>query len=72
VAAIGNLVTHPTQRGKGYARVVTAALLRETFKRVANVTLDVEDENTPAMRLYQHFGFRHSADFWEGELSLRK
>jgi ribosomal protein S18 acetylase RimI-like enzyme len=39
---------------------------------VGNVTLDVEDENTPAMRLYQHFGFRHSADFWEGELSLRK
>jgi GNAT superfamily N-acetyltransferase len=72
VAAIGNLVTHPSQRGKGYARVVTAALLRETFKRVGNVTLDVEDENTPAMRLYQHFGFRHSADFWEGELSLRK
>lgn len=72
VAAIGNLVTHPDHRGKGYARLVTTRLLDAAFTRVSNVTLDVEDGNNPAMSLYQHFGFRFGAEFWEGELTVRR
>ncbi len=71
IAAIGNLVTHPDHRGKGLARAVTSRLLNEVFARVGKVTLDVESGNTPAMRLYQHFGFTPAAEFWEGDLILK-
>lgn len=68
IAAIGNLVTHPDHRGRGLARHVTAALLREAFTRVGEITLDVEEGNTAAQHLYRHFGFRFFAEFWEGEM----
>lgn len=71
IAAIGNLVTHPDHRGKGLARAVTSRLLTSVFERVGKVTLDVESGNTPAMRLYQHFGFAPAAEFWEGDLILK-
>lgn len=71
IAAIGNLVTHPNHRGHGYARLCTAALLRAAFERVRNVTLDVQQGNEPAIRTYRHFGFRHFAEFYEGELVRR-
>lgn len=71
VAAIGNLVTHPDHRGKGFAGACTAALLREVFQRVSHVTLDVEEDNVPAMRTYQRFGFRLYGDFYECELRRR-
>lgn len=71
IAAIGNLVTHPDHRGRGLARRVTHRLLRAVFARVSAVTLDVEAGNSPAMRLYQHFGFQQAAEFWEGELQAR-
>lgn len=71
IAAIGNLVTHPDHRGHGYARVCTAALLRAAFKRVRQVTLDVQQGNEPAIRTYRHFGFRHFSEFFEGELVRR-
>lgn len=71
VANIGNLVTHPAHRGKGYATAATAALLDATFAHVSRVTLDVETGNEPALRTYRRFGFQHAADFFEGELLLK-
>lgn len=71
IAAIGNLVTHPDHRGQGYARRCTAKLLRETFRRVRLVTLDVQHGNEPAIRTYRHFGFDHYADYHEGALERR-
>jgi GNAT superfamily N-acetyltransferase len=71
VANVGNLVTHPAHRGKGYATAVTAKLLDATFAHVSRVTLDVETGNEPAVRTYRRFGFRHAADFFEGELTLK-
>lgn len=68
VAAIGNLVTHPDARGRGYALLCTSRLLREVFSRVSLVTLDVEVGNEPAIRTYRHFGFYHDSDLLEGEL----
>jgi ribosomal protein S18 acetylase RimI-like enzyme len=68
VAAIGNLVTHPDARGRGYALQCTSMLLREVFARVSLVTLDVEHGNEPAIRTYRHFGFYHDSDFLEGEV----
>ena len=71
VAAIGNLVTHPDYRGRGYAKRTTAVLLRHLFERVGLVTLDVQSGNVPAIRTYQHFGFQPSAEYFEGELVLK-
>lgn len=68
VAAIGNLVSHPDHRGRGFAVACTAALLRAAFERVSHVTLDVEEDNVPAMRTYQHFGFALYGDFFECEM----
>lgn len=71
VAAIGNLVTHPDARGRGFAKACTATLLRDVFTRVDLVTLDVEHGNEPAIRTYQHFGFNRYGDFFEGEIVRR-
>lgn len=70
VATIGNLVTHPDHRSRGYASAVTDRLVRETFAHVSRVTLDVEASNEPALRTFGRFGFRASAEFFEGELAL--
>jgi ribosomal protein S18 acetylase RimI-like enzyme len=71
VAAIGNLVTHPDYRGRGYAKRCTRILLRALYERVGLVTLDVQTGNVPAIRTYQHFGFQHYAEFYEGEVEKR-
>lgn len=71
VAAIGNLVTHPDHQGKGYASACTARLLSAAFERVGHITLDVEENNVPAMRTYQRFGFRPYGDFFEVEMVRR-
>jgi GNAT superfamily N-acetyltransferase len=71
VATIGNLVTHPDYRGRGYGSAVTARLLDETFEHVTHVTLDVQGDNEPAVRTYRRFGFEHRAEFYEGELILK-
>lgn len=71
ISAIGNLVTHPDFRGRGHARACTARLLRELFRSVRTVTLDVQHDNAPAIRTYRHFGFQHYSDFFEGHLVQR-
>lgn len=71
VAAIGNLVTHPEYRGKGYAHKCTATLLGELFQRVGLVALDVEAGNVPAIHTYTKFGFQSRAEFLEGEMTLK-
>lgn len=71
VAAIGNLVTHPERRGRGYAAACTGALLSAVFDRVGLVTLDVAEDNAPAFRTYRRFGFQHYGDHFEGELIRR-
>lgn len=71
VAAIGNLVTHPSYRGRGYAQRCNAVLLRRLFSHVGLVTLDVQSGNVAAIRTYQHFGFQPRAEFFEGEMTLK-
>lgn len=71
VAGIGNLVTHPDYRGRGYAHRCTAVLLRRLFERVGLVALDVQSGNVAAIRTYQRFGFQQRAEFFEGEMVLK-
>lgn len=66
VAAIGNLVTHPEARGRGFATACTGRLLDELFERVSTVALNVREDNAPAIGVYTSFGFGHNTTFWEG------
>lgn len=69
IAAIGNLVTHPDHRQKGFARRCNAQLLRAVFQSVNLVTLDVRQGNLAAVRTYEHFGFAHQADYLQGAVA---
>jgi ribosomal protein S18 acetylase RimI-like enzyme len=70
VAVIGNLVTHSQARGKGLATACTGRLLVELFERVSLVALNVQQDNVPAIRMYQNFGFESNNVFFEGQYTL--
>lgn len=56
---ITNIATHPAHRRRGYAARVLEALLFEARQRsIAFVTLEARESNTPAIALYEKFGFR--------------
>jgi ribosomal protein S18 acetylase RimI-like enzyme len=65
VAAIGNVFTHPDYRGRGYAQVCTAEVLRELCGRAQTVVLNVEADNGAALHLYDKLGFSPHCDFYE-------
>ncbi len=72
VAAIGNVFTHPDARGRGCATRCTAAVVREALAaRISTVVLNVRQDNTAAIRIYQRQGFRHYATFLEGPARRR-
>jgi ribosomal protein S18 acetylase RimI-like enzyme len=58
-AHVGPIGVHPKHRGKGIARNLLArsmdSIRRQGFKKVA---LEMDILNTPAMNLYQQFGFQ--------------
>ncbi|MFX1261956.1 MAG: GNAT family N-acetyltransferase [Promethearchaeota archaeon] len=58
-AHVGPIGVHPKHRGKGIARNLLAksmdSIRRQGFKKVA---LEMDILNTPAMKLYQQFGFQ--------------
>lgn len=65
---IGNIVTHKDYRGKGIGTMLFKALLDE-LKNVGiiKVFLEVEHDNTPALKLYENLGFvkyGHRRDYY--------
>jgi ribosomal protein S18 acetylase RimI-like enzyme len=63
-AAIGNVYTRRDRRGRGLARAVTAAVAR-ALADVDTVVLNVRDDNTAALRLYDTLGFTRHCLFHE-------
>ncbi len=67
IAAVGNVVVHPQQRGQGLGRqvshAVTKALLEDGFRLIV---LNVRQDNLPAIRIYRSLGYEHSGDFIAG------
>lgn len=72
MGAIGNMYTHPAQRGKGYARAVLRAIVTELQTRnVTTIVLNVDERNATARRLYERLGFTTYCSFIEAEGSKK-
>ena len=68
MGAIGNMYTHPAQRGKGYARAVLGAIIAELQARnVTTIVLNVDQRNATARGLYERYGFTPYCTFIEAE-----
>ena len=57
IATIGNVATAEAYRGKGYGGSVTASLVRDLWKEVKYIGLNVRADNTPAIKAYEKMGF---------------
>ncbi|MBT9558439.1 MAG: GNAT family N-acetyltransferase [Myxococcales bacterium] len=71
IAAIGNVVTHPEHRGRGYSRMCTTRLLEDLFTHVSTVALNVTRENVGARRIYEQLGFVEHLRYLEGPVIAR-
>lgn len=65
VAALGNIVTHPDYRGKGFGKAVTAKLCQSLSGHVDNIGLNVKADNDAAIALYEKSGFQIVSTFYE-------
>ena len=67
IAVVGNVFTHPDERGKGYAGIVTSALVAHLLARGCDdVVLNVYASNAPAIAVYQRLGFQTRHHYWSG------
>jgi GNAT superfamily N-acetyltransferase len=65
VATLGNIVTHPNERGKGLGSMATARLCQELMLKVTTIGLNVRSENSSALHIYQSLGFKTIAEYEE-------
>lgn len=71
VAALGNIVTHPAYRRRGYARQVTARLCQSVLRKVEYVGLNVKADNEAAVACYTGLGFGIVAPYGEFTFTAR-
>ena len=71
IAAVGNIFTHPSHRGQGYATACTSAVVEELLSRSLEIVLNVARNNEVALRLYKRLGFKEYCTFIEA-LGVRK
>jgi GNAT superfamily N-acetyltransferase len=68
VAVVGNVFTHPLYRGQGLATVATSATTAHLLENCPLVVLTVEQENLPAVRIYQRLGYETQCTLHETPL----
>ncbi len=68
VAALGNIATLPTRRGRGYGSCATAELCRVLVNEGLDVGLNVGAQNEAAIACYRKIGFRTVAHYEEYEI----
>ncbi|MEW6232348.1 MAG: GNAT family N-acetyltransferase [Chloroflexota bacterium] len=72
IAAVGNVLTHPGHRNRGYATACTSAVVQELLRKgCAEVVLNVREDNWPAIKAYTRLGFQEHCRYVEA-LGCRK
>lgn len=71
-AALGNVATLPSHRGRGLARIACAALCRLLLADgIDAIALNVRADNAPALAAYRALGFEPVAEYVEASLVSR-
>ena len=71
VTALGNIVTAPEYRNRGYATAVTAHICKSLQKEIDHIGLNVKADNTGALKCYKKLGFEVVASYGEFEVELK-
>src|SRR2546430_2508883 len=66
IAAVGNVLTRLAYRGRGMATSCTSAVTEAALEEHRDVVLNVRQENTPAIAVYERLGYVTHAPFIEG------
>lgn len=71
VAVVGNVLTHPLQRGRGYATAATSAVTETLLEYCDTVVLTVDSRNRPAVAAYERLGYVESCQLVEASATRR-
>jgi len=72
VGVVGNVFTHPDQRGRGYGTAVTAAVSAHLLHDCPLVVLNVDPVNRPARQVYEKLGYVETGRLIEALSTLRR
>jgi ribosomal protein S18 acetylase RimI-like enzyme len=65
IAVVGNVLTQPEFRGRGYAQATTAAVTSDLLQFCDHVVLNVRSDNPPALNAYRRLGYAEHVRFEE-------
>ena len=65
IAVVGNVFTHPTFRGQGFASLATSATSAALLEYCPDVVLSVNETNLAAVHAYQRLGFVDAGEIVE-------
>ena len=65
IAVVGNVLTQPEFRGRGYAQATTAAVTSHLLEFCDHVVLNVRSDNPPALNAYRRLGYAEHVRFEE-------
>jgi ribosomal protein S18 acetylase RimI-like enzyme len=65
IAVVGNVLTQPAFRGRGYAQATTAAVTAQLLEFCDHVVLNVRSDNPPALNAYRRLGYTEHVRFEE-------
>ena len=66
LAAVGNVLTRVAYRDRGMATTVTSAVTTAALEQHRDVVLNVRQDNSPAIAVYERLGYHVHAPFIEG------
>ena len=67
LGVVGNVMTAPDHRGRGYAKITTSAVTAELLRTCDEVVLNVRSDNPPAIATYRALGY---TEYWRFEERL--
>jgi ribosomal protein S18 acetylase RimI-like enzyme len=65
IAVVGNVLTQPEFRGRGYAQATTASVTAQLLEFCDHVVLNVRADNPPALNAYRRLGYAEHVRFEE-------